>query len=111
MARKLYLCTIEIETMVIAETEEEAKILAGDVLEFDAASIFQYDSARAARHLAKGWDRSSIPWGSGDSDKTVGDWLGLDAMPNLDDDVDDEDNESDDDLDFATDDESDDDDV
>lgn len=83
--RRLFICSVSISTMVYAEDEDEARILARDYLEEEIshvppdASEFTCSPAKQGRHrvFAEKWTEDDVPYGAecdGSSDvRTVGD--------------------------------------
>lgn len=86
MTKRLYLVRLEIETMVVASSESEAREYAAEHISdmTDSYDSLDFD-ARLARHLADGWEGDELPWrdplGMSDeeADKSVADWLGQNA--------------------------------
>lgn len=76
MSKKLFIVRAEIESVVLAEDENDACVVAAynrrDILdEADLYSTHSWD-ALLCKRLPQNWDDNSLPWGSDDDSKTVG---------------------------------------
>lgn len=85
--KKLYVVSIEVEVVVIADDEEDAREAASDALhEMDS---FDHDyNVQPMRFLPGGWDGGEIPFGTRDDDddgpeKDVNAWIAAGAAPEL----------------------------
>ena len=71
---KLYVVELYKETVVVADSEEEAYRLAtkdaSDIIYRDGADAWVLYEVVSAQDLPEDWDRGRIPWG-GDSKNTV----------------------------------------
>lgn len=81
--KKLYTVDIEIETVVVADSQEEAEALAMEALQ-DIDTLGYWTEALPLRVLPDGWDGTSIPFGhheKEDPDRTVDQWAEAGAAP------------------------------
>ena len=67
MGKKLFIVTTEIESVVLADDEEDAAEVAAEYChdicdEADLRSSFSWD-ARLCERLPQNWDVNSLPWG------------------------------------------------
>lgn len=81
---KIFVCSVEVGLMVVAEDEEEAARLAEKHIEKEVNSRtvsrhdFHVRASCSKRHcvLAEGWEETSQPYGlSEDDERTVGDFF------------------------------------
>ena len=75
MGKKLFIVRAEIESVVLAEDENDACLVAAEnysdiSYEADLYSSVAWD-ALLCKRLPHNWDNNSLPWGSDDDDKTV----------------------------------------
>jgi len=78
MTKQLYTTRIEVELMVVAESEEDARRISMRGLEEEASNFNWYwwdFDAQPSVELANGWDRISLPYGKNE-DRSVGEWIG-----------------------------------
>ena len=75
---KLYVVELYKETVVVADSEEEAYRLAtnnaSEIVFIDGAEAWVLYEVVSAQDLPEDWDRGRIPWG-GDSNNTVQSYL------------------------------------
>jgi vacuolar-type H+-ATPase subunit I/STV1 len=67
--KKLFTCSLEIEMVVLATTEEDARKIARaslglEVSNYDATD---FDCSPTEQALPFGWDRESVPYGADDT--------------------------------------------
>lgn len=83
MAKKLFIVTTEIESVVLAEDGDEASQVAADYHrdicdEANLYSAFSWD-ARECKRLPPNWDVNSLPWGDDENgEMPVGHYMNLD---------------------------------
>jgi hypothetical protein len=83
MPKRLYVVSVETEMVVLAESPQEAKEIAGtEQLEWsvDDASF----SALPMMHMPVGWEADNIPFGEGDADDpdlSIEAWIERGAAP------------------------------
>lgn len=76
--KRLYVVTLSMEVVVVAEGPSEASRIA-EVADIDFHS---WDGdAVEMRHLPGDWDLDCIPFGDADPERTVGQWIEAGAAP------------------------------
>jgi hypothetical protein len=80
--RRLYVVSVEAETIVLATSPEEARKFAAKDAEF---TFYPEDFiAREMTHMPADWDEGALPYGlrdEADPDRTVGQWIEAGAAP------------------------------
>jgi hypothetical protein len=82
MAKKCFIASVEIDILVFAEDEDEARDIAGQHLADEAVNISDDDfSVRPATYYPPGWEPHCIVYQSGDAGEDVTAKEALEATP------------------------------
>lgn len=83
--KRLFTVTLEMEIVVVAESERDAEEGARDAIkELDSYEFLT--RAQPMRRLPSAWTLKALPWGDRDEDnpdRTVGQWVDLGAAPDF----------------------------